>query len=147
MAQEEDASKPLNDEGIRYVHQVVGAPLWVSRAVNNKLLVALSTIGSHQASSTEETNKAINQLLDYCSTYPDYGILYRAINMILDGHSDAGFNNKTKVRSRSGAHIFFSEHESITSLIGPVLTIAQIMKYVVSSEADSETTALFLMEK
>ena len=52
-------------------------------------------------------NKAINQLLDYCDTYPDGGIIYRASNMILAGHYDDGFNNETKARSRAGAHIFF----------------------------------------
>ena len=92
MAQEEDASKPLNESGIRCVRQVVGALLWVGRAVNNKLTVALSKIGSQQASSTEETNKAIHQMLDYCATYPDDGIIYRASDVVLDGHYDAGFN-------------------------------------------------------
>ena len=35
IAPEEDASEPLNDEGIRHVQQVVGALLWVGRGVNN----------------------------------------------------------------------------------------------------------------
>ena len=86
-------------------------------------------------------------MLDYCATYPDDGILYRASGMVLSGHSDAGFNNETKERSRSGAHIFLSEYESIPRWNGPVLTIAQIMKYVVSSAAEADMTALFLMAK
>ena len=48
MAQEEDASKPLNYKGIQRVQQVVGDLLWVVQAVNNKLLVALSAIGPHR---------------------------------------------------------------------------------------------------
>ena len=75
MDPEADDSKPLDDEGIRRVQHVVGALLWVGQAVNNKLLVSLSAIGSQQASVTEETNKEINQLLEYCATYPDDGIL------------------------------------------------------------------------
>ena len=51
--------------------------------------------------------KAIHQLLNYCATYPDDGILYPASDMILSGNSDAGFNNETKARSKAGAHIFF----------------------------------------
>ena len=51
--------------------------------MNNKLLVALSAIGSQQASATEATNEAIHQLLDYCATYPDDGILYRSSDMVL----------------------------------------------------------------
>ena len=147
MAPEADTSKPLNEAGVRRVQKIVGALLWIARAVNNKLLVALSAIGSQQASATEATNKAIHQLLDYCATYPDDGIIYRASDMILAGHADAGFNNETKARSRAGAHIFLSEDESIPRWNGPVLTIAQIMKYVVSSAAEAEMTALFLTAK
>ena len=69
-------------------------------------MVALSTIGFQQASATEDTNKAIHQLLDYCATYLDDGVLYQSSNMILAGHSDDGFKNETRARSTSGAHIF-----------------------------------------
>ena len=115
--------------------------------MNNKLLVAVSTIGSQQASATESTNDAIHQLLDYCATYPDDGILYRSNNMILAAHSDAGFANEKKSRGRAGAHIFFSEKDSIPRWNGPLLTIAQIMKYVVSSAVEAEMTAFFLTAK
>ena len=67
--------------------------------------------------------------------------------MILAGHSNAGFNNETRARSRAGAHIFLSENESIPRWNGNLLTIAQIMKYVVSSAAEAEMTALFLTAK
>ena len=96
-----ESSKPLNDAGICRVQTIVGALLWIGRAVKNKLLVALIAIGSQQASATKDTNKAIHQLLDYCATYPDDGILYRSRNMILAGHSDAGFNNETRARIMS----------------------------------------------
>ena len=108
LSPEEDISKPLNDAGIHWFQTIVGALIWTGRAVNNKLLVALSAIGSQQASATKDTNKAIHQLLDYCATYPDGGIIYRFSNMILAGHSDAGFNNETRAQSRCGAHIFLS---------------------------------------
>ena len=129
------------------MQMIVGALLYYGRAVNNKLLVGLSAIGSQQASATEDTNEAINQLLDYCATYPDDGILYRASDMVLAAHSDAGFNNETNSRSRAGAHIFMSEDDPIPRWNGPVLTIAQILKYVVSSAAEAETCALFLTAK
>ena len=128
LAPEKDLSKPLNDTGIRRVQTIVGALIWIGRAVNNKLLVALSAIGSQQASATEDTNKAIHQLLDYCATYPDDGILYQSSDMIIAGHSDTSFNNKTRVRIRADAHIFLSENESTPRWNGPLLTIAQMMK-------------------
>ena len=67
--------------------------------------------------------------------------------MILAGHSDAVFNNETRALSRSGAHIFLSENESFPRWNRPLLTIAQIMKYVVCSAAETEMTALFLTAK
>ena len=107
-AHEEDTSTPLDPSGIRRVQRIMGALLCIGRAVNNKLLVALSAIGSQQSPETESTNDAIHQLLEYCATYPDDGILYRSRNMILAAHSDAGFVNQTKSRSQAGAHIFLS---------------------------------------
>ena len=82
------------------------ALLFYGRAVDNKLLVALNAIGSQQAQATEATNEAVATLLDYVVTYPDDGILYQASDTILAAHSDAGFHNETKGRSRAGAHIF-----------------------------------------
>ena len=73
LAPKEETSKHLNDTGIRRTQTIVGALLYIGRAVNNKLLVALSAICSQQASTTKDTNKAIHQLLDYCATYPDGG--------------------------------------------------------------------------
>ena len=140
-------SSPLDPSGIQRVQQIVGALLWIGQAVNNKLLVALSGIGSQQASATESTNDTIHQLLDYCATYPNDGILYRSSDMILAEHSDAGFANEKKSRSRAGAHIFLSENDSIPRWNGRLLNIAEIMKYVVTSAAEAEMTALFLTAK
>ena len=77
-----DTSPPLNEKGIKRIQGILGALLYVGRAVNNKLLVDLSTISTHQAASIEETAVAIEQLLDYVATYPDDGILFRKSDMI-----------------------------------------------------------------
>ena len=66
-------SKPLNEKGIKRIQGIVGDLIYVGRAVNNKLLVALSAIGSQQAAATDETAEAIEQLLDYVATYPNDG--------------------------------------------------------------------------
>ena len=68
-------------------------------AIDNKLLVTLNYIGTQQASATEATNEAVNQMLDYLATYPYDGIVYRASDMILVAHSDSGFHNESKGRS------------------------------------------------
>ena len=53
IVQPTDTIPPLNDKGIKRVQGIVGDLLYVGRAVNNKLLVALSAIGSQQAAATE----------------------------------------------------------------------------------------------
>ena len=67
----------------------MGALLEYARAADNKLLHMLSKIGSKQAIATSSTNAKITQLLDYCATYPNDGITYRADHMILAAHSNA----------------------------------------------------------
>ena len=105
--------------------------------MDNKLLVGISSIGYQQASATKHTNKAINQLLDYSATYPTDGILYCSSDMIFCAHSNAGFHNESKGHSRAGDKIFLSKNDPITLWNGPVLTIAQIIKFVTSSASEA----------
>ena len=65
IVQPTDTSPPLNEKGIKRVQVIVGDLLYVGRAVNNKLLVALSDIGAQQTAATKETADEIEQLLDY----------------------------------------------------------------------------------
>ena len=100
--------------------------------MENKLLVGLSTIGAQKASATQRTSAAIDKMLDYCATYPADVILYRSSNMVLCAHSDAGFHNDSKGRSRAGAHIFLSENGAMPQWNGPVLTLSKTIKFFMS---------------
>ena len=64
--------------------------------------------------------------------------------MILAAHSDAGFHNESKGRSRAGAHIFFSEDDPLPRWNGPILSIAQVIKFVMTSAAEAELAALYI---
>ena len=77
--------------------------------VDNKLLTALSAIDSQQSKATENTKTVVKLLLDYCATYLNDEIIYRANNMVLCGHSDADFNSESGFRSRADAHVFLSD--------------------------------------
>ena len=90
---------------------------------------------------------AIEQLLNYVAAYPDDGILFLKSDMILAAHSDAGFLNKSKARSRAGAHIFLSENDPKPKLNGLVLTLAKIIKSVMDSAAETEMAALYITAK
>jgi hypothetical protein len=137
-------SELLDDNRKRRIQEIVGSLLYYDRAVDNKLLVALSAIAAPQAKATVATKIAVNHLLDYVATYPNDGIVYRASNMILCAHADAGFLNETKSRSRAGAHIYLAKDDPFPSFNGAVLAIAQIIKFVMASAAESELAALFV---
>ena len=76
MAQSKDTIPSLDDKGIKRFQVVIGALLYVEIAFNNKLILALSAIGSQKAAETVETAEAIEQLLYYVATYPDNGIIF-----------------------------------------------------------------------
>ena len=139
-----DTSERLDEHRKRCIQEIVGSLLYYTRAVDNKLLVALSAIASRQAYATVATEQAVHLLLDYVATYPADGIVYRSSDMILCAHADAGFLNETNSRSRAGANIFLSENEPFPHFNGAVLSIAQIIKFVMASAAESELAALFV---
>ena len=86
----------------------------------------------------------VHLLLDYVATYPADGIVYRSSDMILCAHADAGFLNETNSRSQAGAHIFLSENDPFPRFNGAILSITQIIKFVMASAAESELAALFV---
>ena len=86
LVAEEDTSPKLNNEGIKRVQDIVGALLYYAQAIHNRPLVGLRDIGDQQASATEQTAAAIDQILDHVATYPNDGITYRASDMILAAH-------------------------------------------------------------
>jgi hypothetical protein len=135
-----DNSAPLNEAGIRRVQGIVGALLYYARAVDNKLLHALSEIGTQHGSS--------NRINQQSCRYPNDGILYRTSNMILAAHSeDAAYLNVSKARSRAGAHIMLSEDIPIPAFNGPILTLSQIIRFVASSAVEAELAGLYVCAK
>ena len=67
--------------------------------------------------------------------------------MVLSGHSDGAHLNVSKARSHAAAHTILSEDAPVPPYNGPVLTIAQIVKCVISSDAESELAALYICAK
>ena len=88
MMRSQTTPPPLDASGILRFQSIVGALLYYSRAVDNKLLVALSELGQQQSTATEATNDSINQILDYVATYPADGITFLASDMVLSAHPD-----------------------------------------------------------
>ncbi len=140
-------SPPLSTEGVKRIQGIIGALLYYAHALNNKLLPTLSTLSSQQATATQATNVAMNQLLNYLAMYPDNGTTHRASDMILCADPDAGFHNESKGRSQAGAHIFIPKNNPFPKHNGWVLSISQIIKFVMSSAAKAKLSALYTTAK
>ena len=121
----EDNIPALDAAGVKRIQAIIGALLYYAQAVDNKILVVLSVIGSKQAAATEDTYTSTKQLLDYVDTYPNDGIIYHSIKMVLSSHAESGLHNESKGRSQGGAHIFLSDNDPEPRRNGPVLTISR----------------------
>ena len=106
-----------------YIQAVTRTLLYNARAVDPTILPALSAIATEQAKPAQATMKnVLKQLLDYCSTQEEAIITYNASKMILAVHSDAGYANEKKSRSRAGGHLFLSNDENFPPNNGAILT-------------------------
>jgi hypothetical protein len=92
---DEDTLAPLLPERIKHVQKTIRSLLYCAHAVDNKLLVALNAINAQQAKAMIHTEQLVETLLNYVTTYPNKGIVYRARDMVLCTHADAGYLNKT----------------------------------------------------
>jgi hypothetical protein len=147
LTHDEPYSPPLSTERVKRVQGIISALLDYPRAVNNKLLATLSTLSSQQATATKATNNAISQLLDYLATNPTNGTTYRTSNMILCAHADCSFYSESKGHSRASAHIFVFKNNPVPKHNCLVLSISQIMKFVMSSAAKAKLGALYTTTK
>jgi hypothetical protein len=126
------------------IQKVTGSVLYYARAVDPTVLMPLNDIAMEQTKATEKTQAATNQLLDYLATHPDATIRYHASDIILHIHSDASYLSVSNARSRLGG-LFFCGDKSPQqdNLNGSILTVASVIKNVVSSTAESEIGARF----
>jgi hypothetical protein len=138
---------PLNKEETKYIQAVAGTLQYYGRAVNNTILPALSAIATKQAPPTEKTKETITQLLDYCASQEEAIITYSASKMILAVHSNAGFCNKKKSQSQVRGHFFMTNDAEHPPNNGAILTIATIIKVVMTSAAKAELGALYINAK
>jgi hypothetical protein len=134
------------------IQEIVGVFLYYARAVDNTMLVALSSLAS--AARTDATAQAVTQLLNYAATHPDAIVRYHRSDMILHVHSDASYLSESHARSRSGGYFFLSSKSTLMSptdppppFNGPVHTPCSIMRVVLSSATEAELGALFYNAK
>ena len=129
---------------------MIGSILYYACAVDSTFLVVLNTIAMQQTAATGKTIKHIRDLLDYAATHPDAKIRYKALDMILQIHSDASYLSEPKARSRAAGHYFLGSlpaNGRPIKLNGNIYTLCVVLKFVASSAAEAKLGALFLNVK
>ena len=141
-----DISAPLDEAETNRIQQIVGVFLYYARAVDPTMRVQTSRIGSAAATPTEDVKKETQRLLQYAACWPNAKITYRASDMRLIVHSDAGHLAEPRSRSRAGGIHWLGNHgdDGITSNNGSVEVVCTILPSVVQAAAEAEYGALFL---
>ncbi len=128
----------------KFIQEVISTFLYYVRCANSTMLVALGSIATQQTNPTKNTMKKVRQFLYYASTHPDAIVAYHTSDMVLAGHTDASHLSKSKAHSRAGGHFFMSNNTAKLPNNGAILTIAQIIKAVMSLAAEAEVGALYI---
>ena len=76
--------------------------------------------------------------LDYVATHPDTILIFKKTSIVLAVHSDASYLTESKARTREGIYFFMSYNLPNPENNAAVMSIAQIMKHVVSLVLDVE---------
>ena len=119
--------------------------LYYARAVDLTMLHALKELATEVHKGDEATIQAMKHFLDYCHTHPDATIRYKASDMILWVHSDAGYNNTTGDRIRAGGHFFLGNHpDKQHSHNGSILAVAKVIKNVMASATEAELGSMYM---
>ena len=143
-ALEPDTSPLLDNQGIKYVQQVVGSLLYYARAIDGSMLTALNTIGSEQAKPTKQTELKCKRLLDYAATYQNAYIRYHASDMVLHVDSDAAYLVMPQARSRIAGYYQLLDYPTREGAInGPLLIECKTLRNVVASAAEAEMGGLY----
>jgi hypothetical protein len=111
-----DETPPLTSKQCLTIQKVTGSVLYYARAVDLTRLMPLNDIETEQTKTTEKTQAATNQLLDYLATHPDATIRYHPSNMILHIHSNASLLIMTLLKLWDSSSNF--KHARARSLVG-----------------------------
>jgi hypothetical protein len=140
----QDETTPLTAKQCLNIQKVTGSVLYYARAVYPTVLMPLNDITTEQTKSTEKTQAATNQPLDYLETHPDATIRYNVSYMILHIHIDASYISISNSHSRLGSSILLRRQAPTRG--HPQWFHSQCgvsHKNVVASVAESEVGACF----
>jgi hypothetical protein len=139
-------SKCIKVPVIKRLQKVIGTLLFLARAVNNTMLVALSTLATTQTKGIESTMQTLIHLLDYAATHPDAAIRFHKSAMILYNHSDSPYLSEPKARSRVGGYFYLgnpNERTDKPKSNGPIHVESCILKHIMAAASEAEIAVPF----
>ena len=123
----------LNKEDRTFTQQAIGVFLFYGQAVDVTMLCPLSAIVMDQTNPTQETMEKVKKIMNHAATHPDTIVTYRKSDMILAGNIDVSYWSNRGARCQAGGHFFMSSDSPIPPNNRVVLTIAQLIKAVMTS--------------
>jgi hypothetical protein len=103
---EYNTSAPVGKDEQKYVQQVTGKFNWYARGVDGTLLTPISALTAQQAKPTQTMMQRVQQFLNYAAKKEPAVTTYRASDMVLAIHSNAGYLNEEGARSCVGGASF-----------------------------------------
>ena len=140
----------LDKYGITSVQSISDTFIYISRAVEPTMLIALNKIGAEQASPTTSTIKKMKMLIDYAAKEPDAIIRFHASDMCVHINSNTAYIVQPLMRSRAAGHYYLSDNpppphiRRTSSPNVPILTKCQTIRTVMASATEDKTEAIFL---
>jgi hypothetical protein len=131
---------------LKRFRKLLGASYY-ARAVDMMVLMVLSTIASKQTTGTEQMLEKALQVLDYLAAHPDAKVKFRALDMVMNIHSDASYLTEPKACSKACGHFFMGwlpKDNKPIKLNGAFHTLCLILQFVVVSAAKAELGTLFM---
>ena len=142
-----DVSPPVSADRKKRIQEIVGVFLYYARAVDPTMLTAINKIASAQSNPTEDVEASVMHFLNYAHRWPNAQLVMEASDMRLAAHSDASYLSETMSRSRAGGIFFLTKNNVPNFVNGAIEQISTIIPVTVSSAAEAEYAALFLVAK
>jgi len=122
---------------------VVGSILYYARAVDPRMLEAVSFLSSLQSHPTVLVMDKMERLLGHASTHDDAQLTIYPSDMLLAIFSDASFNSRPGSKSVAGGHHFLGRRNDPDFLNAPILNICSTIPVVCAAVSEAEYGGVF----
>jgi len=138
-----DSTPTVSDTLRKELQVVVGSILYYARAVDGRMLEAVSELSCLQSQPTVATMAKMERLLGYAAAHPDGQSVIYPSDMLLCVYSDASFNSRPKSQSVAGGYHFLGRSKSPDFLNSPILNVCSTIPIVCAAVSEAEYAAVF----